>query len=66
VSRELVSKIQTPLLVLMGNDLHHPEVSSRELAALAPNATLIERWKQPEDQPAAKEAVEKFLAEHTP
>jgi len=66
VSREFVSKVQTPLLVLMGNDLHHPEVSSRELADLAPNATLIERWKQPEDQPAAKEAVEKFLAEHTP
>ena len=65
VSREFVSGVRTPLLVLMGNDMHHPEVCSRELAELAPNATLIERWKAPEDQPAAKEAVEKFLAEHT-
>jgi pimeloyl-ACP methyl ester carboxylesterase len=66
VSREFVSNCKTPMLVLLGNDLHHPEASSRELAALAPNATLIEKWKEPEHQPAAKKAVENFLAEHTP
>ena len=65
VSREFVARCPTPLLVLMGNDLHHPEASSRELAALAPDATLLERWKAPEDQPAAKQAVAEFLAEHT-
>jgi hypothetical protein len=66
VSREFVSRCQTPLLVLLGNDLHHPQSSSREVAALAPNATLIELWKEPEHQPAAKKAVEEFLAKHTP
>jgi len=66
VSREFVSRCQTPLLVLLGNDLHHPQSSSREVAALAPNATLIEFWKEPEHQPAAKKAVEEFLAKHTP
>jgi hypothetical protein len=66
VSREFVSKCQTPLLVLLGNDLHHPAETSRELAALAPNATLIEHWKEPEHQPAAQQVVERFLAEHTP
>jgi pimeloyl-ACP methyl ester carboxylesterase len=66
VTREFVSRCRTPLLVLLGNDLHHPESSSRELAALAPNATLIERWKEPEHQPAAKKAVAEFLAKHTP
>jgi pimeloyl-ACP methyl ester carboxylesterase len=66
VSREFVSNCKTPMLVLLGNDLHHPEASSRELAALAPNATLIEKWREPEHQPAAKKAVENFLAEHTP
>jgi pimeloyl-ACP methyl ester carboxylesterase len=66
VSREFVSRCQTPLLVLLGNDLHHPSATSRELAALAPHATLIEQWKEPEHQPAAKQAVERFLAEHTP
>jgi pimeloyl-ACP methyl ester carboxylesterase len=66
VSREFVSRCRTPLLVLLGNDLYHPEEISREVVALAPNATLIERWKEPEHQPAAKQAVERFLAEHTP
>jgi hypothetical protein len=66
VSREFVSRCQTPLLVLLGNDLYHPESSSREVAALAPHATLIEHWKEPEHQPAAKKAVEGFLARHTP
>ena len=58
--------VKTPLLVLMGNDLYHPAETSRELATLAPNATLIEHWKEPEHQSAAKKAVERFLAEHTP
>ena len=66
VSRDFVSHCQTPMLVLMGNDLHHPQASSRELAALAPNATLIEQWKEPEHLEAAKKAVEGFLAQHTP
>jgi hypothetical protein len=66
VSRDLVSKCQTPLVVLLGNDLPHPAETSRELAALAPNATLIEHWKEPEHQPAAQQAVEHCLAEHTP
>jgi pimeloyl-ACP methyl ester carboxylesterase len=66
VSREFVARCQTPLLVLLGNDLYHPEETSREVVALAPNATLIEHWKEPEHQPAAKQAVERFLAEHTP
>jgi pimeloyl-ACP methyl ester carboxylesterase len=66
VSRDFVSKCTTPMLVLLGNDLHHPEASSRELARLAPKATLIEHWKQPEHQAAAKKAVAEFLAQHTP
>ena len=66
VSREFVSRCHTPLLVLLGNDLHHPQATSRELAALAPNATLIEHWKEPEHHAAAMQAVESFLVEHTP
>jgi len=66
VSREFVSRCQTPLLVLLGNDVYHPESSSREIATLAPHATLIEHWKEPEHQPAAKKLVEEFLAKHTP
>ena len=67
VSREFVAKCETPLLVLMGqNDFYHPESISREIADLASNTALVERWKEHEHQPAAKAAVEQFLAEHTP
>lgn len=66
VSRDFVSKCTTPMLVLMGNDLHHPASSSREVAALAPNSTFIEHWKEPEHHPVAKKAVEEFLAKNTP
>ena len=66
VPRAFVPRCQTPLLVLMGNDQYHPESSSREVATLAPQARLIEDWKEPEHQPAAKKAVEEFLARHTP
>ena len=66
VSREFVSKCETSLLVLLGNDLYHPEETSREVAELAPNATLVENWKELEHHPAAKQAVENFLADHTP
>jgi pimeloyl-ACP methyl ester carboxylesterase len=55
--------VETPVLVLQGNDLYHPREASRQLAA-APNATLIEAWKDPADQPAARAAVDRFLAEH--
>lgn len=55
----------TPLLVLLGNDLYHPESSSRKLAQLAPNATLVEHWKEPEHHEAAMKAVADFLAAHS-
>ena len=62
VSREFVSQCETPMLVLQGNDEFHPAEISKEIASLAPNATLIEFWKEPEHQPAAKQEVERFLA----
>jgi pimeloyl-ACP methyl ester carboxylesterase len=65
-SRDFVKRCPTPLLVLLGNDLYHPQTTSKEVAALAPNATLIERWREPEDQAAAQAAIERFLAAHTP
>jgi pimeloyl-ACP methyl ester carboxylesterase len=65
VSREFVRGCQTPLLVLMGNDVYHPSETSREIAALAPNAELIERWKDPEVVPETIRRVRSFLSKHT-
>ena len=65
VSREFVAACETPLLVLMGSDPFHPEVISREIADLAPNARLVERWKDPETDGTVATVLE-FLRAHTP
>jgi pimeloyl-ACP methyl ester carboxylesterase len=64
VPDDFLPTIETPLLVLQGNDVYHPTVASQRLAATAPNATLIERWKDPADRTAARQAVDDFLARH--
>ena len=65
VDEGFVRQCATPLLVLMGDDLYHPQDTSRKIADLAPNVTFIERWKEPEHHATAKAAIEAFLAEHT-
>ena len=64
VPDEALARVTTPWLVLMGGDEFHPESASRRLAELAPGATLVERWKEPEHLDAGKRAVDAFLAEH--
>ena len=65
VSREFAAGVSTPLLVLLGNDLYHPSSISREVVALTRNAELVERWKEPQDQPAARARVFEFLKQHS-
>ena len=60
----LLPTIDTPLLVLRGDDPYHPSIASERLVEAAPSATLVERWKEPADQAAARAAVEAFLVEH--
>jgi pimeloyl-ACP methyl ester carboxylesterase len=67
VSRELVRRLQTPMLVLMGNDIYHPQAISRDIAGLAPQARLIEQWKAPEEAVrSAREQTVAFFREHRP
>jgi pimeloyl-ACP methyl ester carboxylesterase len=65
VSESALSSVETPILVLQRDDVYHPRRASRQLATLAPKATLIERWKEPADQPAARAAIDAFLAAPT-
>ena len=65
VGRDFVASCETPMLVLMGSDPYHPESTSREIAALAPNATLVERWKSPAEDGTVATVIE-FLEAHTP
>ncbi len=66
VGRDFVEGVHTPLLVLLGNDLYHPSSISRAVVDSAQNAELVERWKEPENQPAAKARVLEFLRAATP
>ncbi len=66
VDRDFVATVQTPLLVLLGGDLYHPESSSRIVHEAAPNSTLIEDWMEGEARSAAMDQFAAFLAEHTP
>jgi pimeloyl-ACP methyl ester carboxylesterase len=53
----------TPLIVLMGNDIYHPESISRAVAQHAPNVEFIESWKEGEALAAADLAIKSFLAQ---
>jgi len=67
VSRDFVKSCETPLLVLPGIDLPHPTAIGREVAALAPNAEVIEPWKEPAGLvPGVVARVRQFLQQHTP
>jgi pimeloyl-ACP methyl ester carboxylesterase len=65
-SRDQMAACQTPMLVMMGDDQYHPQAVSREIAALAPSATLVERWKDDEVLSATDATIAAFLAAHTP
>jgi pimeloyl-ACP methyl ester carboxylesterase len=64
VDEGFVAGCPLPLLVMMGSDVYHPEATSRRVAELAPNATLVERWKEPPDQAPAHAAIRRFLDEN--
>lgn len=56
-----VAAIETPLLVMMGNDLYHPQVTSRQIADLAPHVTFVEDWKDEASLPKTDQTIKAFL-----
>jgi hypothetical protein len=66
VDRALVSQVNTPCLVLAGNDEAHPYSISEELSKLLPNSEFIAEWKTGAALTQAKARVKEFLAKHTP
>jgi pimeloyl-ACP methyl ester carboxylesterase len=59
-----VAGCRTPLAVLCGKDLYHPEPISRAVAELSPDALFIEQWKEGEARDAARETIHEFLLKH--
>jgi pimeloyl-ACP methyl ester carboxylesterase len=65
VSRDFVKSCATPMLVLPGNDRAHPHEIGVEVADLAPNAEMVDPWKEPPEVHArALERVRDFLRRH--
>lgn len=56
-----LASIDVPVLVLRGNDLYHPASASELVAGTVPGARLVERWKEPDDQPATRATLAEFL-----
>ena len=54
------------MMILCGYDDYHPTETSKEIAALAPNSELIEKWKTPDAIGATVKRVREFLIAHTP
>ena len=65
-TEEEVAAFSTPLLVAMGNDLYHPEVTSRRIAELALHVTFVESWKEGDALAAFDGIARRFLLRHTP
>ncbi|MEO1061210.1 MAG: alpha/beta hydrolase [Actinomycetota bacterium] len=61
-----VESFTTPLLVMMGDDLYHPQSTSREIVRRASDATLVERWKDEDVLGETDRTIRDFLAAHTP
>ena len=66
VSYDFVKTVKTPLLLMDGNDLAHPKVTSEEIAALLPNIERVERWRDEDVVASATEAMRAFLRKNTP
>jgi len=65
VDRAFVSTVQTPCLVLAGNDEAHPFPISEEVAKLLPTCEFIPEWKQGAPLAAAKVRIKEFLVKHS-
>jgi pimeloyl-ACP methyl ester carboxylesterase len=66
VSRDFLKTIQTPMLLMNGNDRAHPLGVSLETAALLPNVQVIERWRDPDVVPEVTERMREFLKANQP
>jgi pimeloyl-ACP methyl ester carboxylesterase len=64
--RDFVKSVQTPCMVLYGNDDAHPYPISDEIAKLLPNNEAIVEWKTGAALEAARPRVMAFLKQHTP
>jgi pimeloyl-ACP methyl ester carboxylesterase len=64
VSRDFLRTIQTPLLLLYGDDRAHPRGVSIEVASLLPNLEQVQIWRDEAVVPEVTERMRTFLRAH--
>ena len=57
-----LTSCKTPMCILMGNDLYHPESASRLISQQVAGSIFIEHWKNGADVNTAKDQVLDFLS----
>lgn len=60
-TRDDVAACPVPLLVLMGDDLYHPQSVSREIASIAPDVRFVEQWKDASVLDETNRTIHEFL-----
>jgi pimeloyl-ACP methyl ester carboxylesterase len=65
VSRDVVTTLATPILVLPGTDDVHPTETGREVGRLVPGAEIVEPWKHAPHVASATSRVRDFLHAHS-
>ena len=67
ITRQDAAKIQQPLLIFMGKDIHHPSETAREISRIVKNTELIEVWRDagPEKIYDAATKITSFLLPDT-
>jgi len=63
-TRDELKAMQTPLLLLYGNDPAHPRGISIEVESLLPNVETVQQWREPADVADATERMRTFLRSH--
>ncbi len=62
IEDEFLTQCKTPMCILMGNDLYHPESASRFISQQARESIFIEHWKEGVAADTAKNQVLDFLS----
>ncbi|OLT10163.1 alpha/beta hydrolase [Pseudonocardia sp. CNS-139] len=62
VPDSFLATVTRPMLVLQGDDQHHPRSASQLLASSVPGARLVEQWKDEADLPGTRRVIAEFLA----
>jgi pimeloyl-ACP methyl ester carboxylesterase len=63
-TRDELQSVQTPLLLMYGNDRAHPRGVSVTVGELLPNVEIIEEWKTEAVVPQVTEQMRTFLRAH--